>query len=294
MKAMTKFCPYCGSPVKGTDKFCIICGKPLLADIPKQESESKIKETKKEVEKEKVEEKSKEEIAKEEIDKDILDLEEAKQDKKKLKKSKDLKDAKPLPEDVKEQMVYYIEYNDIQLNKKVLIDKLNEISQQTKDSRYEYELDFKKEVNIKLEAIKTLIDEMKQKEGVIKQNLEEPFIVQRINTDIETKVFQLENLSREHKLHKVDRETFEKLRDKYKQEKSTLETEREDLVEGMKLWIQDLKLEKAEISSGRKLNKGQFHSKEISEEEYKENDKEFDLRLKKINTKINTLEKLTK
>jgi len=61
---MPKFCPYCGSPVKGSDKFCIICGKPLLADIPKQESESKIKETKKEVKKEKVKEKSKEEIAK--------------------------------------------------------------------------------------------------------------------------------------------------------------------------------------------------------------------------------------
>lgn len=294
MKSMPKFCPYCGSPVKGSDKFCIICGKPLLADIPKQESESKIKETKKEVEKEKVKEKPKEEIAKEEVDKDILGLEEAKQDKKKLKKSKELKDAKPLPEDVKEQMVYYIEYNDIQLNKKVLMGKLNEISKQTKDTRYEYELEFKKEVNIKLEAIKTLINEMKQKEVVIKQNLEEPFIVQKINTNIETKVFQLENLSREHKLHKVDRETFEKLREKYKQEKSTLETEREDLVAGMKLWIQDLKLEKAEISGGRKLNKGQFHSKEISEEEYKENDKEFDLRLQKINTKITTLEKLTK
>jgi len=291
---MPKFCVYCGSPVKESDKFCIICGKPLLADIPKRDSASKIKETKKEVEKDKLEDKSKEEIAQEELDNDILELEETNKLKKKSKKSKELKDAKPLPEDVKEQMVYYIEYNDIQLNKNVLMEKLNEISKQTKDSRYQYELDFKKEVNIKLEAVKTLIEEMKQKEVVIKQNLEEPFIVQKINNDIETKVFQLENLSREHKLHKVDKETFEKLREKYKTEKLTLENEREDLVAGMKLWIQDLKLEKAEISSGRKLNKGQFHSKEISEDEYKENDKDFDLRLKKINTKINTLEKLTK
>jgi hypothetical protein len=291
---MAKFCPYCGSPVKATDKFCIICGKPLLTDIPKQQRDPKIKVTKIEVEREKVEEQSKEEIAKEEVEKDIHELEDARQEKKKLKKPKDLQDAKPLPEDVKEQMVYYIEYNDIQLNKKVLLDRLNEISKLTKDQRYEYEIDFKKEVNIKLEAIKTLIDEMKQKETVITQNLEEPFIVQRINSDVETKVFQLENLTREHKLHKVDKETFEKLREKYKQEKLELETEREDLVEGMKLWIQDLKLEKAEISSERKLNKGQFHSKEISEEEYNDRDKDLDLKLKKIETKITTLEKLTK
>ena len=161
-------------------------------------------------------------------------------------------------------------------------------------TKYEYDNAFKNEVNIKLEAVKTLIDEMKQKETVIKQNLEEPFIVQRINNDIDTKVFQLENLSREHKLHKVDKETFEKLKEKYRQEKLDLETQREDLTIGMKLWIQDLKLEKAELSSDRKLNKGQFHAKEISEEQYKEKDKDFDLRLKKIDTKIETLEKLTK
>ncbi|MFX1428401.1 MAG: zinc-ribbon domain-containing protein [Promethearchaeota archaeon] len=289
-----KFCPYCGSSVKESDKFCIICGKPLLTDIPKRDKDSKVKETQK-VEKEIFEEIPQEDISKEkDINKEIILPEEIKQDKKISKRPKELRDAKPLPEDVKEQMVFYIEYNDIQLNKKVLMDKLNEISKLTKDSRYEYELDFKKEVNIKLEAVKTLIEEMKQKETVIKQNLEEPFIVQRINSDIETKVFQLENLTREHKLHKVDRETFEKLREKYKTEKSELETEREDLLAGMKLWIQDLKLEKAEISGERKLNKGQFHSKEISEEDYIKRDKDLDLRLTKIDTKIKTLEKLTK
>ncbi len=292
---MGKFCPYCGNPVKDSDKFCIICGKPLLADIPKKERKPEIKDTKKEEKKEKLEKTSIEEsLVTEEEDKEILELEEEEAIKKKSKKSKEKKDVKPLPEEVKEQMVYYIEYNDIQLNKKVLIEKLNEISQLTKDTKYEYDNAFKNEVNIKLEAIKTLIDEMKQKETVIKQNLEEPFIVQRISNDIDTKVFQLENLSREHKLHKVDKETFEKLKEKYRQEKLDLEAQREDLIIGMKLWIQDLKLEKAELSSERKLNKGQFHAKEITEEQYIEKDKDFDLILKKIDTKIKTLEELTK
>ena len=295
MEHMPKFCPYCGNPVKGSDKFCIICGKPLLADIPKREKKPEIKDTKKEEEKEKSEKKPKEEApVDKEGNKEILELEENEKNEKKSKKSKEKKDVKPLPEDVKEQMVYYIEYNDIQLNKKVLIDKLNVISKLTKDTRYEYDFAFKNEVNIKLEAVKTLINEMKQKETVVKQNLEEPFIVQRINNDIDTKVLYLENLSREHKLHKVDKETFEKLREKYKREKFDLETQREDLTVGMKLWIQDLKLEKAELSSERKLNKGQFRAKEISEEQYQGNDKGFDLRLKKIDTKIKTLEELTK
>ncbi|MFW9939917.1 MAG: zinc ribbon domain-containing protein [Candidatus Thorarchaeota archaeon] len=292
---MGKFCPYCGNPVKDSDKFCIICGKPLLTNIPKKEKKAEIKDTKKEEEKEVLEKKLTEEpLIAEEKDKEILELEEEETIKKKSKKSKEKEDVKPLPEDVKEQMVYYIDYNDIQLNKKVLIEKLNEISKLTKEPKYEYDNAFKNEVNIKLEAVKTLIDEMKQKEAVIKQNLEEPFIVQRISNDIDTKVFQLENLSREHKLHKVDKETFEKLKEKYRQEKLDLEAQREDLIIGMKLWIQDLKLEKAELSSERKLNKGQFHAKEITEEQYEEKDKDFDLRLKKIDTKIKTLEELSK
>jgi len=292
---MSKFCPYCGNPVKASDKFCIICGKPLLTDIPKRERKPVVLKAEKREKVKEVEEK--EEIIEEKEEKhkeDILDIEPVDTKKKMFKRTKDLGDVKPLPEDVKEQMVYYIEFNDIQLNKKLLVERLNEISKSTKDPKYEYDYDFKKDINIKLEALKTLISELKQKESVIKQNLEEPFIVQRINDDIDTKVFQLENLAREHKLHKVDEETFEKLKEKYKQEKSDLEDERDDLIAGMKLWIQDLKLEKAELSGERKLSKGRFHAKEIIEDEFKEKDKEFDIKLKKIKTKIDTLEDLTK
>jgi hypothetical protein len=285
-----KYCPYCGKPTKKSDKFCIICGKPLLTDIPKSATKSQIKDIPEEIETGKLETEGKEP----EPDQEEISLTNNDRYKIKSKKHKELNGIKPLPEEVKEQMVYYIEYNDIQLNKKVLIERLNEISKLTKDSQYDYDADFKKEVNIKLQAIKTLIEEMKEKENVIKKSLEEPFIVQRIQKDIDTKIFQLENLSREHKLHKVDRESFEKLRGKYKQEKLELELERKNLVEGMILWIQDLKLEKTEMSGERKLNKGRFHAKEITEEEYQGKDKEFDLRLKKIETKIKTLEQLTK
>jgi len=292
---MSKFCPYCGSPTKTNDKFCIICGKPLLTDIPKATKRLDRKEEVKQEEEIKVDEKVEEKEQNDEEQKEeILDMEETDKDKKISKKNKEKRGIKPLPEEVKEQMVYYIEYNDIQLNKKVLADKLTEISKSTKDERYDYDMEFKKEVNLKLEAIKTLISELKQKETIIKQNLEDPFIVQRIQNDIDTKIFQLENLSREHKLHKVDKETFEKLKEKYKQEKIELEIEREELIEGMTLWIQDLKLEKAELSGERKLSKGRYHAKELTEDEFNEKDKEYDLKLKKINTKITTLEKLTK
>ena len=62
----------------------------------------------------------------------------------------------------------------------------------------------------------------------------------------------------------------------------------------MKLWIKELKMEKAELQSERNLNKGRFSAKEISEDDFKAKSKAFDLKLKKIEIKIKTLVNLTK
>ncbi|MHA2431168.1 MAG: hypothetical protein ACXACC_09105 [Promethearchaeota archaeon] len=221
-----------------------------------------------------------------------VEIEEKVEKKKKAKKG--VRVEKPLPFEVKEQMILYIEYNDMQLNKKLLVEKLKEIQKSLKDPRYDVDEEFKKSINVKIEAIKTLINELKQNEIEVKQKMVEPFIVQRIKDDIDKRIFQLKNLTREHKLHKIDKETFESLREKYKQEKTDFENEREDLISGMKLWIRELKMEKSDIKAEKNLNKGRFSAKEIEEEVYKEKEKEFEVKLKKIDVKITTLEDLIK
>ena len=284
---MPKYCVYCGNPLKETDKFCIICGKPVLRDIP----EAKKRESQ-EVLRPKIS--PKKETVIEFTDDDDFEEEESKSVKKSKKKKEEEIVEKPLPYEVKEQMILYIEYNDIQLNKQLLIDKLKDLQKSLKDPQYEYDEQYKNTINVKLDAIKALINEFKAKENEIKGKMEEPFIVQRIQSDIDTKIFQLKNLTKEFKLHKVDKESFEKLRDKYKEEKESLEEERENLTAGMKLWIKELKLEKAEINSEKNLNAGRFHAKELTEEDFKAKEKDFETRLKKIDVKIKTLEKLVK
>ncbi|MFX0056780.1 MAG: zinc-ribbon domain-containing protein [Candidatus Hodarchaeota archaeon] len=298
---MAKYCVYCGNPLKETDKFCIICGKPVLRDLPKSEKATspkprEIKEpvtTPKERLKQKVPQKA---LAVEEIEEEIYEDEEIfePKDKKKKGKKEEEKVEKPLPFEVKEQMILYIEYNDIKLNKQILSDKLKDLQKELKDPRYEYDEEYNKSINIKLDAIKTLINELKQKESDIEKKMEKPFIVQRIQNDIDTKIFQLKNLTKEFKLHKVDQDSFTNLRDKYKKEKEDLEVERTELIEGMKLWIKELKLEKTELMAEKNLNKGRYSAKEISEEDFKEKEKDFELKLKKIDLKIKTLETLTK
>ena len=291
---MAKYCVYCGNPLKSDDKFCIICGKPVLASVKKPEKTEveKIKEFIKD--KKKPREEPADEII---IEEHVQALSE--KPAKKGKKKKDKKDAvdiveKPLPFEVKEQMILNIEYNDIKLNKQILVEKLIEIQKALKDPRYDVDEEYNKSINIKVTAIKTLIAELKQKESDLEEKMEKPFIVQRIQEDIDKKIFQLKNLSQQHKLHKVDKDSFESLREKYKQEKEILESERRDLTVGMKLWIKELKMEKVELQSEKNLNKGRFSAKELSEEDYEAKNKNYELKLKKIKLKIKTLEDLTK
>ena len=289
---MPKYCVYCGNPLKSTDKFCIICGKPVLRDVQKP----KIVQKPKDLIKEKVREIKGEDVSSkieiEEYPVEEVEIEEKVEKKKKA--IKEVKVEKPLPFEVKEQMILYIEYNDMQLNKKLLVEKLKEIQKSLEDPRYDVDQEFKKSINVKIEAIRTLINELKQNEIEVKQKMVEPFIVQRIKDDIDKRIFQLKNLTKEFKLHKINKETFESLREKYKQEKTDFENEREDLISGMKLWIKELKMEKSDIKAERNLNKGRFSAKEIEEEGYKEKDKEFEVKLKKIDVKITTLENLIK
>lgn len=280
---MSKYCVYCGNPLKETDKYCIICGKPVLTNVSKPRKQEPIRY-----------EEELEVPVEEPIEEDVEPIQKKEKKGKEKKPSKKEVSEKPLPFEVKEQMILYIEYNDIKLNKELLVEKLKDIQKSISDPRYDVDMDYKRDVTVKLEAIKTLIAELKQKENEIDQKMDKPFIVQRIQEDIEKKVFQLKNLSQQYKLHKVDQESFEKLREKYKTEKEELDTERKDLVEGMKLWIKELKLEKAELQSERNLNKGRFSAKEIDEDKFKESDKDYEIKLKKIDVKINTLENLTK
>jgi len=291
---MAKYCVYCGNPLKNEDKFCIICGKPVLAGVKKSEKTGV--EKAKEIIKDK--KAPKEEIVEESVTEDddeiLSEKPDKKSKKKKEKKVEEVQVEKPLPFEVKEQMVLNIEYNDIKLNKEILIDKLKEIQKEIKDPRYDVDEEYNRSINIKVTAIKTLISELKQKETELEAKMEKPFIVQRIQDDIDKRIYQLKNVSKEFKLHKVDKDTFEKLRDKYNEEKGNLESEKKDLIAGMKLWIKELKMEKVEIHAEKNLNKGRFSAKEISDEAYETKNKEFEIKVKKIDVKIKTLEDLTK
>ena len=288
---MPKFCVYCGKPVKEDDKFCIHCGKPRLSSLPKTEkkTEETVIEIPKEV-KSKIEEAKKEKVKEEEE----LELEPVKEEKEEVEEEKE-KEIKPLPDEVKQQIEYYLELNDIRLKKKTLTEKLNDLQKQLKSTRYDTDFEYGEKIEVQLKAVQSVMEELKQQEKEVKDKMTDKFIVEKLDYDIDTKRDQLKNLMREHKLKKIkDKDVVKKLKDKYKQQLDDFVEEKAELIAGIQLWIDELIEEKAELNTERKFNKARFSSKEISEEEYKEKDSEFEIKINKLGSKIKTLEDLTK
>jgi len=302
---MAKFCVYCGNPVKSNDKFCIKCGKPMLSNLPKADKKTKalaveskskeilekIKKKKKEKEEVKPQEETKEELEEEKLEEkpDSKEEEEIKEPEKKEK------EIKPLPEEVKEQIEYFLELSDIKLKKLSLADKLKDFQKLMKNDRYDTDFAFGEKINMQLKAVKTLIEELKEKENEIKLKMDDQFIIEKLDADIKKKKDQLKNLMREHKLKKIkDKGVVNKLREKYKQQLEDSTIEKVELIAGIELWIDEIKEEEVELNTERKFNKARYSAKEISQEEFKTNDNEFEKQITKFKSKVKTLQNLTK
>ena len=302
---MAKFCVYCGNPVKSNDKFCIKCGKPMLSNLPKADKKTKalaveskskeilekIKKKKKEKEEVKPQEETKEELEEEKLEEkpDSKEEEEIKEPEKKEK------EIKPLPEEVKEQIEYFLELSDIKLKKLSLADKLKDFQKLMKNDRYDTDFAFGEKINMQLKAVKTLIEELKEKENEIKLKMDDQFILEKLDADIKKKKDQLKNLMREHKLKKIkDKGVVNKLREKYKQQLEDSTIEKVELIAGIELWIDEIKEEEVELNTERKFNKARYSAKEISQEEFKTNDNEFEKQINKFKSKVKTLQNLTK
>jgi len=304
---MAKFCVYCGNPVKKNDKFCIKCGKPMLSNLPKADKkakelavESKRKEILEKIEKKKKKKKKedvkpqeevKEEPKEEELEEKVV----SKKEEEIIEPEKKEKEIKPLPEEVKEQIELFLELNDIKLKKLSLADKLKDFQKLMKSDRYDTDFAFGEKINMQLKAVKTLIGELKENENEIKLKMDDKFIIEKLDADIKKKKDQLKNLMREHKLRKIkDKDVVNKLREKYKQQLEDSTIEKVELITGIELWIDEIKEEGAELNIERKFNKGRYSAKEISQEEFKTNDNEFEKQINKFKSKVKTLQNLTK
>jgi hypothetical protein len=265
----------------------------MLSNLPKAEKKPKeiIDESPRKEILEKIKEVKEEDLS---VEEEIEEVSEEEEIEKKVEEEKE-KEIKPLSDEVKEQIEYYLDLNNIKLKKLTLAEKLKGFQKLMRSNRYDTDFEFGENINIQLKAVKTLIDELKQKENEVKQKMDDKFIVEKLDNDIKKKKDQLKNLMREHKLKKIkDKNVVKKLKERYKQQLEDLIIEKAELIAGIELWIDEIKEDQVELITERKFNKGRFSAKEISEEEFKEKDTDFEKKINKLKSKTKTLQNLTK
>lgn len=294
-----KTCPHCGRSVRDGDKFCIFCGKPLLATFTKTVKESAekkgtlifpIKEPPTE------EDEDEDEVAPFGSG-DLVPPEEKSKKKKDnipfdVEEDDDLLETLEMEDEMREQFEMKMEMAIINGKKEKLMEKLDKLLSDAKSERYELDIDFAKEVNMRLEAVKEVqkdlqsqIDEVLDRLGTFK--LDEFLIT------IEEKRAQLTELKRKFKLGKIKQNIFEQLKREYATEYRKAQEELESIQKQVRIWISKLKSEINQEEIKIKLLEGRLNTKEIDKETFENKKEEIRRQIEEFNQKISVLRNYT-
>ncbi|QEE14906.1 hypothetical protein DSAG12_00727 [Promethearchaeum syntrophicum] len=302
-------CPFCGRVVRDSDKYCIFCGSKIQKAKKKKEKTKEQEIIEQEVDKDlgflkgvskNKDDKEKtdtpfmiEEDSQEDLEDTVLSLEEIKKEKKSKKDSKKKKNIKiELPQEIKDQLECKMKLAIIEDKKKKLKEKLKALKEDLNEEKYEYDMDYAKQINVKLNAFKVIKEEFNEKEENLRTELgpKGMFRVDELEDELEVQREQLIELKRAFKLHKVKKDIYEQLRLEYSTGFREAEKELHDLRSNIIRWLSSEKADKNRLENRIRLLQGRYKTKEVDEEEFKRQKKEISLELERVAQRVKILE----
>lgn len=312
-----KTCPYCGRNVRENDKFCIFCGKPLLVNVSKSNEGSKPQAEKNKAfftpqkEKESGKKSAKEESKEKKKDSSVPftsgDLEPpgeepSKKSKDELMEDKEKKKTVPfaedeedfsseeldLEDDIREQLVAKMDYALLNTKKLKLKEKLDDLMRDVKSERYDQDIDYAKEINLKLEAVKEIQKQLQEEDDKLREKIG-IFKFDELQHVIEERRAQLTELKRKYKLGKIKENIFKQLKQEYSMEYRKAQENLKKYQKQIKIWISKLKTEKNREEIKLKLVEGRYSTKEIDKERMESEKSELQKIIDQYDQKINVL-----
>jgi len=302
-------CPFCGRVVRDSDKYCIFCGSKIQKSKPKKEKSKDQEMIEQEVDKDlgflkgvsknKKEKKDLDapfmvqEGSQQSLEDTVLSFEEIEKKKKGKKDSKKKKDIKvELPEEIKEQLECKMKLAIIEDKKKKLKEKLKSLNENLDEERYEYDMDYAKEINLKLNAFKAVKEEFYEKEEKLRADLgpKGMFRVDELEEELEVQREQLIELKRAFKMHKVKKDIYEQLRMEYSTDFREAEKELNELRSNIIRWLSSEKSDKNRLENRIRLLQGRYKTREIDEDEFKRQKKEITNEVERISQRVKILE----
>lgn len=309
---MAKFkevqCSFCGRMIRDSDKFCIFCGSKI-GQAAQQPSISK--EEREELDKElgtgmikglkKNNGDSDHEHApflvtegsQDQLDDRILSAEEIDDNKKAKKKDKEeVISTVELPEEIRDQLKIKMKLAIVENKKKLLKKKLKDLTEGLDSERYEYDIEYAQGMNAKLNAFKSVKEELKQEEEDLRNELgpSGQFRVDELDSEMDVLRGQLVELKRSFKHHNIKRDIYEQLKMEY----STAFRKYEDEVQGLRVniirWLSQEKTEKNKLESRIRLLQARLKTHEIDQDDFDSQKSDFKKDIDQITQKIKILE----
>lgn len=307
-------CPNCQRIVRSTDRFCIFCGNkmqpqdaaPAKSIIPEPER----KELEKEVDKnlhgtiqgldvkkgDSVQKNANVPFVPTSPISETVGTEDAPDRKKDSKKkdsnsiSTDLELTIDMPIEIRDQLEAKMALAVIENKKKVLRGKIDEVSKQLEDDRFEMDFDYQQEVNLKFDALKSVKEELNEEEEKYRNQLGERFIVDRLEDTLEEKRQQLIELQRSYKTKNIKKDIYEQLKQEYTSKFSESEKELHDLRMNIVRWLSKEKSDKNKLDAKIRLQQGRMKSGELSKADFEQEKAEIQKDVEKIEQRIKILE----
>ena len=302
-------CRFCGRIIRNTDKFCIFCGSKVAAEPPKPQI---TKEEAEEVEKELntgflkgVKAKGKEsstapgeflikEGSQDDLDDRILSTTDIVKEKDKKGKEKEEVVAKTfeLPEEIKNQFEIKMKLAIVENKKKILKKKLTSLTDELDGNRYEYDIDYAKTMNAKLDAFKTIKSELDQEEEKLRTELSPSgqFRLDELDQEMDLQREQLTELVRQFKNHRIKKDVYEQLKLEYSAAFRSAEDESQELRVNIIRWLSHEKAAKNKLEGRIRLLEGRYKSHEIVQEDFDSQKEKLEKEIETCGQRIKILE----
>jgi chromosome segregation ATPase len=197
-----------------------------------------------------------------------------------------------MDDEMREQFEMKMELAVLNGKKEKLKEKLNKLLGEAKSERYELDIDFAKEVNMRLEAVKEVQRDLQSQFDEVMERLGE-FKLDLFLVTIEEKRAQLTELKRKFKLGKIKQNIFEQLKREYATDYRKAQEELVNIEKQVRNWISKLKSEINQEEIKIKLLEGRLNTKEIDKETFEQKKEDIKRQIEEFKQKITVLSNYT-
>nr|MDO8115194.1 zinc ribbon domain-containing protein [Candidatus Sigynarchaeota archaeon] len=298
-------CPYCGKAVKDTDRFCLYCGEPLLKKEEAKASEESKSSSSAASLADRTSSKSSgsRRVLFSETENVPGELENKPADDKVEVTGKEAEAATPfVPEgaqrdmdpEIKQQIEARIEIYHLDKKIKKLKDRIAESLKLMDDpefkKKYDLDDDFRKQNEVRFEALKQLGDELKKKKKESESKATKDFILEVNNQKIKRLKNQIEDLNNSFKMRKVDRKAYDSLHGEYMIQLTESIKQRDIHNIQLGMWASAMRGELQDAKHEANVLKARKSAKEISKEQLKENREAIQKKLETLEANIKIIE----